>query len=312
MGDVPSVGEVLRSRFLEPNGITAYQLAKAMGKGQSMLTNIMSGKRGVTPETAVLLGKTLGTSAEYWLAIDARYQLSKIEEDDMSGVERVVERNEDTSICESGGWTYSNFRPTDAMLGRAVRGAMMGAGHLEPNSRKALLDSIEQYVMYSIISVPGEAEYMEYKEDVPTAAMCAYEQFLIAAGEDPSVVDELVHAKRVDIYGEAGTFDEDGVPRQYNWRGARTVDLRHVGKLLEHVSVMDEDARQEVFDCLLAYTSDDVIRFPEDDNAFMAFKMFLERCEGFGRVYDVLRADMPEYAKMPYAANLNDGSEASL
>ena len=49
-------GEVLREEFVEPLEITPYRLAKAIGVQQTRLSEILKGKRSITPDTAIRLG----------------------------------------------------------------------------------------------------------------------------------------------------------------------------------------------------------------------------------------------------------------
>lgn len=68
-------GEVLRAEFLEPLGITAYRLAKATRVPVNRMTEIVNGARAVTADTALRLSRAFGTSAEFWLNLQARYDL---------------------------------------------------------------------------------------------------------------------------------------------------------------------------------------------------------------------------------------------
>ena len=64
---VSSPGQILREEFLEPLGISQYRLAKAIGKPQSAVSDIVNGRRAITPEMAWLLGQALGTTPDFWL-----------------------------------------------------------------------------------------------------------------------------------------------------------------------------------------------------------------------------------------------------
>ena len=85
-----SPGEILLEEFLKPLGISQYRLAKAIDKPQSAISDIVNGKRSITPEMAWLLGQALGTSAEYWLNLESTYQLKLLESKDLPQVERLV------------------------------------------------------------------------------------------------------------------------------------------------------------------------------------------------------------------------------
>ncbi len=60
-------GEMLAKEFLEPLGITQTELAKRIHVSYPRVNEIVNGKRGVTPDTALRLAKLFGTTAEFWL-----------------------------------------------------------------------------------------------------------------------------------------------------------------------------------------------------------------------------------------------------
>lgn len=72
-------GEILRELFLEPAGISAYRLAKETGLSPTRINRILKGKRRISAETALRLSRYLGNSAEYWLGIQAQYDLARAE-----------------------------------------------------------------------------------------------------------------------------------------------------------------------------------------------------------------------------------------
>ena len=72
-------GEVLAEEFLAPLGVTQYRLAKDIGISPRRINEIVHGKRAITPDTALRLGKYLGVSAEFWLNLQARYDLQTAE-----------------------------------------------------------------------------------------------------------------------------------------------------------------------------------------------------------------------------------------
>ena len=84
---ISSPGEILQEEFLEPLGISQYRLAKAIGKSQSAVSDIVHGRRAITPQMAVLLAGALGTTPQFWLNLEAHYRLKLIEE---HGVPQVV------------------------------------------------------------------------------------------------------------------------------------------------------------------------------------------------------------------------------
>lgn len=68
-------GEVLREEFLVPLGLSAGALAKAMGVPRTRVERIAAESIGITADTALRLGKTLGTSAQLWLNLQNRYDV---------------------------------------------------------------------------------------------------------------------------------------------------------------------------------------------------------------------------------------------
>jgi len=70
-------GEILLEEFLSPSGITQVQLAAHIGVPVQRVNELVRGKRGVTPETAWLLGKAFGTSPEFWLNLQSACDLAR-------------------------------------------------------------------------------------------------------------------------------------------------------------------------------------------------------------------------------------------
>ena len=68
-------GEVLLEDFMKPMGLTQYALAKALGVTQVRIGEIVHGKRAVSPDTALRLARYFGTSAEFWVNMQATYDL---------------------------------------------------------------------------------------------------------------------------------------------------------------------------------------------------------------------------------------------
>ncbi|AHY48386.1 addiction module antidote protein, HigA family (plasmid) [Rubrobacter radiotolerans] len=60
-------GEMLKEEFLVPLGITQREFAERIGVSYVRLNELVNGRRGVTPSTALRLARALGTSSEFWL-----------------------------------------------------------------------------------------------------------------------------------------------------------------------------------------------------------------------------------------------------
>ncbi|MCH7797830.1 MAG: HigA family addiction module antidote protein [Planctomycetes bacterium] len=69
-------GEILIEEFLSPLGITQVQLAAHIGVPVQRVNEIVRGKRGITPETAWLLGQALGTTPQFWVNLQSNYELA--------------------------------------------------------------------------------------------------------------------------------------------------------------------------------------------------------------------------------------------
>ena len=70
-------GEILNEEFLEPLEITQYRLAKDISVPPRRINEIIHGKRSITADTALRLGRYFGTSPEFWLNLQSRYDLEK-------------------------------------------------------------------------------------------------------------------------------------------------------------------------------------------------------------------------------------------
>jgi len=70
-------GEILQKDFLEPMGVTAYKLSKAIGVQQTRISQIVKGNTGITADMATRLSKFFGTSAELWMNLQSKYDIRK-------------------------------------------------------------------------------------------------------------------------------------------------------------------------------------------------------------------------------------------
>ena len=77
MADFPPAhpGDVLREDFLKPLKLSQYALAKAIDVPQIRVSEIVNTKRAITPDTALRLARYFGTSAEFWIGMQATYDL---------------------------------------------------------------------------------------------------------------------------------------------------------------------------------------------------------------------------------------------
>lgn len=73
-------GEILEKEFLEPLNVSQYRLAVDLGVPPRRINEIVHGMRGITADTALRLGHYFGTSAQFWMNLQASYDL-QLEED---------------------------------------------------------------------------------------------------------------------------------------------------------------------------------------------------------------------------------------
>jgi addiction module HigA family antidote len=83
-------GEMFEEEYRKPSGISQAEAARRMGMSTNRLNEIVAGKRGVTAETAVLFSALTGVSPQFWLHLQADYDLwHALREVDVSKIERV-------------------------------------------------------------------------------------------------------------------------------------------------------------------------------------------------------------------------------
>jgi HTH-type transcriptional regulator / antitoxin HigA len=73
-------GDYLREE-LEARGWTQGDLAEIIGRSQPAVNELITGKRGITPDTALALSAALGTSPEFWMNLQMTYALAHAETD---------------------------------------------------------------------------------------------------------------------------------------------------------------------------------------------------------------------------------------
>jgi addiction module HigA family antidote len=77
-------GEILLEEFLNPLGISQYRLANEIGVPPRRVNEIVLGKRGVSPDTALRLSRYFGLSEAFWLNLQMRFDL-ETEKDRLAG-----------------------------------------------------------------------------------------------------------------------------------------------------------------------------------------------------------------------------------
>ena len=70
-------GEVLFEEFLEPMGLSQNAVAREIGVPPRRINEIVLGKRGITADTAIRLAKRFKTSEQFWMSLQAEYDLEE-------------------------------------------------------------------------------------------------------------------------------------------------------------------------------------------------------------------------------------------
>ena len=81
MKNPPHPGTVVLDECIEPSGLSITQAAGALGVSRVALSELVNGRRGISPEMAVRLSKAFGGSAESWLVQQAQYDLGQVNAD---------------------------------------------------------------------------------------------------------------------------------------------------------------------------------------------------------------------------------------
>jgi addiction module HigA family antidote len=89
-------GEILRQEFLQPLKLSVYQLAKELRVPAPRLNDVVLQKRGISADTAIRLAKFFGTSEQFWLALQAAYEVSRTKEELRNEIDRIRPWQPDT------------------------------------------------------------------------------------------------------------------------------------------------------------------------------------------------------------------------
>jgi addiction module HigA family antidote len=68
-------GDILKTEFMEPLGLSSYQLAKDLRVSAPRVNDLVRGKRSITADTAIRLSAYFGNSAEFWLGLQMDHDL---------------------------------------------------------------------------------------------------------------------------------------------------------------------------------------------------------------------------------------------
>ena len=84
----------LLKRELATRGLSANRFALAIRVPSGRITDILHGKRGVTPDTALRFARFFGNSADFWMNLQTRYDLAVAEKEIGPRIAREVQRAE--------------------------------------------------------------------------------------------------------------------------------------------------------------------------------------------------------------------------
>jgi addiction module HigA family antidote len=87
-------GEILREEFLLPLHMSAHALSQAIRVPATRVNDIVNGKRGVTADTALRLARYFGNSPDFWMSLQAAYDLRSAEREASVRIDREVSPRE--------------------------------------------------------------------------------------------------------------------------------------------------------------------------------------------------------------------------
>ena len=94
-------GEMLLEEFLNPMGLTQRDLSKAIHVPYQRINEIIRGRRGMTPSTALRLAKFFGVSADFWMNLQLRwdiYHAQLTEADELKTIRRCRLKNDEAGV----------------------------------------------------------------------------------------------------------------------------------------------------------------------------------------------------------------------
>jgi antitoxin HigA-1 len=82
-------GEVLREDFLGPMSLSAYMVARACGVPRTRIERLVREETPITADTALRLAKYFGTTAAFWMGMQAQYDLERTEDEVSAEIKRI-------------------------------------------------------------------------------------------------------------------------------------------------------------------------------------------------------------------------------
>jgi addiction module HigA family antidote len=88
--DLIPPGEILRKEFMEPLGLSQNKVARDIDLPVTRISDIIHDRRGITADSALRLGVYFGTTPEFWLNLQTRYELKVSRRDVLPQIEKSV------------------------------------------------------------------------------------------------------------------------------------------------------------------------------------------------------------------------------
>jgi addiction module HigA family antidote len=85
-------GEILREELLKQMDMSAYELAKRLHVPAPRVNDIVLERRGISADTAVRLSRFFGTTEQFWLNLQAAYEISRVKAERAAEIERIQPR----------------------------------------------------------------------------------------------------------------------------------------------------------------------------------------------------------------------------
>ena len=85
-------GEILREEYLAPTGMSAGALARALDVPRTRIERLVTERTSVTPDTALRLAQYYGSSPQFWLNMQASYDLATVPAADVRRIQKIRRR----------------------------------------------------------------------------------------------------------------------------------------------------------------------------------------------------------------------------
>ena len=89
---MPTANIILKEQFMKPSGLSAYMVAKMIHVNPSRVLEILYGKRRITADTSLRLGKLFGVDDDYFLILQGKDDIKELKEklkDDIETIKRI-------------------------------------------------------------------------------------------------------------------------------------------------------------------------------------------------------------------------------